>query len=48
MLKYSVPEGLHPVESAHTGAVLEELQTVGRTYVAEVHRGLCPMGGTSR
>ena len=48
MLEQSVPEGLHPVERIHTGAVCEELQPVGRTHVGEVREGLSPVGGTPR
>ena len=39
-LERSVPEGLHPVEGTHAGAVCEELQPVGRTHVGEVHGGV--------
>ena len=46
MLEQSVPEGLHPVDGTHAGAVREELQPMGRTRVGEVHGGLSPMGGT--
>ena len=31
------------MEGTHAGAVCEELHPVGRTHVAEVHRGLSPM-----
>jgi len=31
-----VPEGLHPMEGTHAGAVREELQPVGKTPVGEV------------
>lgn len=31
LLEQSVPEGLHSLEGTHGGAVLEELQLVGRT-----------------
>ena len=48
MLGQSVPEGLHPVEGTHAGAVCEELQLIGRTHVGEVHGGLSPVGGTPR
>jgi len=41
-----VPEGLHPVEGTHAGAVGEELQPVGRTDVGEVCGELSPMRGT--
>lgn len=43
-LEQSIPEGWHPVESTHAGAVLEELWTMGRAYTAEGHEGLYPMG----
>jgi len=33
---------------AHTGAVREELQPMGRTYVGEVCGELSPVGGTPR
>ncbi|KAK4811059.1 hypothetical protein QYF61_016345, partial [Mycteria americana] len=46
MQEQSVPEGLHPVEGTHTGAVLEGLQPMRRTYVGEVNEGLYPMGRT--
>jgi len=36
MLEQPVPEGLHPVEGTHAGAVCEELQDTGRTDVGEV------------
>ncbi|KAK4812750.1 hypothetical protein QYF61_018299 [Mycteria americana] len=45
-LEQSVPEGLHPVEGTHTGAILEELQPMRRTHIGEVCEGLDPMGGT--
>jgi len=45
MLEQPIPEGLHPMEVTHTGAVHEELQPVGRTHIGEVHGGLSPMGG---
>ncbi|KAK4831704.1 hypothetical protein QYF61_018756, partial [Mycteria americana] len=48
MLEQSVPEGLHPLERTHAGAVREELQPVGRTHIGEVHGGLSPVGGTPR
>jgi len=41
-----VPEGLHPMEGTHPGAVHEDLQPVGRTHIGEVHGGLSPTGGT--
>ena len=47
MLEQSAPEGLHPVEGSHAGAVCEELQTVGRIHAGEVHGGLSSVGGTS-
>jgi len=43
-----VPEGLHPMEGTHAGAVLEELHPVGKTHVGEVYGELSPMRGTSR
>jgi len=46
MLEQSVPEGLHPVEGTHSGAVCEELQPMARTHIGEFHGGLSPMGGT--
>jgi len=48
MLEQSVPEGLHPMEGTHTGAVCEELQPVGRTHNGEVCGELSPIRGTSR
>jgi len=42
------PEGLHPMEGTHTGAVCEELQPMGRTHVGEVCGELSPVRGTSR
>ncbi|GAB0187733.1 hypothetical protein GRJ2_001238600 [Grus japonensis] len=45
-LEQSAPEGLHPVEGTHAGAVGEELQPVGRSHVGEVGGGLSPVGGT--
>jgi len=46
MLEQPVPEGLHPVEVSHTGAVSEELQPVGGTHFGEAHGELSPVGGT--
>jgi len=46
-LEQPVPEGLHPVEGTHAGAVREELQPVGRTHIREVCGELSPVGGTS-
>jgi len=46
MLEQPVPEGLHPMEGTHTGAVREDLQLVGRTQVGEVCGELSPMRGT--
>jgi len=48
MLEQSIPEGLHPMEGTHTGAVCEELQTVGRTHAGEVLGELSPLGWTPR
>jgi len=48
MLEQPVPEGLHPVEGTHAGAVCEELQPVGMTHVGDVREELSPMRGTSR
>ncbi|KAK4830014.1 hypothetical protein QYF61_008277 [Mycteria americana] len=45
MLKQSVPEGLHPVERTHAGAVCE-VQPVGGTHVEEVREELQPMERT--
>jgi len=45
-LEPSVPEGLHPMEGTHAGAICEEVQPVGRTHVGAVHGGLSPVGGT--
>jgi len=45
MLEQPVPEGLHPVEGTHAGAVCEELQPVGRTHVGVAHGELSPVGG---
>jgi len=41
-----VPEGLHPMEGTHAGAVHEELQLVGRTHIGEVCDELSPTRGT--
>ncbi|GAB0188323.1 hypothetical protein GRJ2_001297600 [Grus japonensis] len=46
MLEQSGPEGLHPAEETHAGAVHEELQPMGRTHVGEVGGGLSPVRGT--
>jgi len=46
MLEQPVPEGLHPVEGAHAGAVCEELHPVGRTHAGAVGEGLQPVGRT--
>lgn len=40
-LLQSVLEVLHSMERAHAGAVIEELQPLGRTHVGEGHEGLC-------
>jgi len=45
MLEQPVPEGLHPMEGTHTGAVCEELKPMGRTCVREVCGELSPMTG---
>ncbi|XP_075367903.1 uncharacterized protein LOC142414491 [Mycteria americana] len=45
-LEQSVPEGLHPMEETHAGAVGEELQPMGRTHAGAVRGGLSPVGGT--
>jgi len=45
-LEQSVPEGLHPMEGTHAGAVCEELQPMGRTPVREVCGELSPVRGT--
>jgi len=37
MLEQSAPKGLHSVERTLAGALCEELQPEGRTYVGEVH-----------
>jgi len=47
MLEQPVPEGLHAMGKAHTGAVCEELQPMGRTSVGGVCGELSPMRGTS-
>jgi len=46
MLEQPVPEGLHPVEGTHAGAVHEELQPMGRTHIVEVCGELSPVRGT--
>jgi len=43
MPEQSVPEGVHPMEATHSGAVHEELQPVGRTYTGAVRGGLSPV-----
>jgi len=48
MLEQSVPEGLYPMERTHTGAVLEELQSVGKTHTEAACAGLYPVGGCPR
>jgi len=45
-LEQPVPEGLHPVEGTHAGAVREELQPMGRTCIGEVHGEQSPVRGT--
>jgi len=45
-MEQPVPEGLHPMEGTHVGAVHEELQPVGRTHVGEVCGELSPVRGT--
>ena len=44
-LKDCIPWKGH-VERTHAGAVCEDLQSVGRTHVGEIHGGLPPVGGT--
>jgi len=46
MLEQPVPEGLHPMEGTHAGAVCEELQPMGGIGVGEVSGELSPMGRT--
>jgi len=46
MLEQSVPEGLHPVERTHAGAVCMVLKPLGRSHIGEIHRGLLPVGRT--
>jgi len=45
-MEQPVPEGLHPMEGTHAGAVREELQPVGRTHVGEFCEELSPVRGT--
>jgi len=45
-LEQPVPEGLHPVEGTHAGAVQAGLHSVGRTHVGEVFGELSPVRGT--
>lgn len=40
-----VPQGLHPVEGTHAGAV-PEVQPVGRSHTGEINGGLLSVGGT--
>jgi len=47
MLEHPVPEGLHPVEGTHAGAVCE-LQSVERTNIEEFCGGLSPVRGNPR
>jgi len=47
-MEQPVPEGFHPVEVTHVGAIHDELQPVARTHVGEDHGELYPMRGTSR
>lgn len=46
MLEVSVPGGLYPLETINAGAVLEELQPIGRTQVRQVNEELFHVGGT--
>lgn len=46
MLEQPASGGLYPVERAHAGEVLEELQPVGRTCVREICEGLYPVEST--
>lgn len=43
----SVPGGPYPIKRTHARAVLEEMQSVGRTPVGETLEGLHPMGEPS-
>lgn len=43
-LEQSVPEVLHLMEVTQIEAVHEEMQSVGKTDIREVHGGLSPMG----
>jgi len=45
ILEHSIPEGLHPVERIHAGAVHEELQPMGSTLIGAVHEGLSAVAG---
>ncbi|KAK4829353.1 hypothetical protein QYF61_003280 [Mycteria americana] len=46
MWEQSVPEGLHPGEGTHVGAVREGLQPMGRAQFGEVCGGLSPLQNT--
>jgi len=46
-LEHSVPEGLHPVEVTHAGAVCEGQQPMGRTHIGEVCGELSPVSATA-
>lgn len=39
ILQQSIPEGLHSLERTHSGAILQELQPVGRSHTGAVHTG---------
>lgn len=43
-IPWAVPEGLHPMEETHAGAIHEELQSTGRTHIGGLWRTV-PHGG---
>lgn len=45
-MEQPVPDGLHPVEGAHAGAVGEEVEPMEKTHTGEIHGGLFPVGVT--
>lgn len=44
-MEQSVPEGLYPMQRAHSGAVCEEPQPVGTTCTGVAGEGQYPEGG---
>ena len=44
-MEHSVPEGLYPMQKAHSGAVCKDLRPVGKTCTGVAGEGWYPEGG---